>query len=205
MCACIATVIVSHCVLLDKNDDKYYFSTTQGDWWVYTYTDKENKKSEEVDSTEVVLEVEDKMGEKDTKIVTVGTWRYVYPGSKPVPSTKYEVSKDRLAWTENLLGRKLESPAHEIRVSEKVDYTWNVHDRDTQGLISKRTAKRIERIKVPAGEFDAIRIEERDQRSANPRTICWYTKSLGMVKRVDYAGDTELGRIVMKEFHHASK
>jgi hypothetical protein len=44
------------------------------------------------------------------------------------------------------------------------------------------TAKGPEKIKIPAGEFEAIRVEYTDERSQVPTQIRWYAQDIGLVQ-----------------------
>lgn len=50
-----------------------------------------------------------------------------------------------------------------------------------------------ERVTVPAGEFEAVRVERRDAGGAVTAT-CWFAAGVGLVKRVSPAGTQELTR-----------
>lgn len=163
----------------------YYFPTKVGAKWVRLWSDGKGKEAEVV---EVVTAVEE--GRDGAKRVTVG---FIGRDGKPSPAREFEVSSRGLFWTKNLaFGRSPEKPLCELELPHKAGQEWSDDETD---LNTKQSAHGPEKLKVPAGEFECIRVEYRDSRSPDPTQICWYAPGVGLVKLT--SGDT---RIVLKSF-----
>jgi hypothetical protein len=150
-----------------------YFPTKVGAKWVYEWRyGKENESSEVV---EIVTAVES--GKGGAKVVTVGR---VPAKGKAYPTRKFEVSDRGLFQTENLIGRSLRRPCCSLKLPHTPGQTWDVFS--DSGVNIRHTAHGPERVKVPAGEFECIRIEYRDERSPDPNQTRWYAPGVGEVK-----------------------
>jgi len=160
-----------------------HYPTKVGDKWTYLLTDKTGKEKE-WEIVEMVTAVEDKKG---VKVVTVG--RFEEDG-KVYPNRTREVS-DRGVWqTEQLGFGALDSPWVHLKLPHKPGQMWDFQK-------TSMTAHGPERVKVPAGEYDAIRVEIRnkDEPKSDPIQTAWFAPRVGIVKLTK--GDL---LIVMKTF-----
>jgi hypothetical protein len=164
-----------------------YFPTRVGAQWVYLWdTKRKEDKDKDPAVVEVVTAVEDKEG---AKVVTVGR---VHTDGKVCPTQKWAVSDRGLFQTANLIGQPVRAPVCFLKLPHKRDQTWTL---DAPGDNKPTmTASGPERVKVPAGEYDAIRVEQRDQHP-DPQTTRWYAPGVGLVKVT--SGDL---LIVLKSF-----
>ena len=159
-----------------------YFPITVGAKWVRTWSSASGKEKDR-EVVEAVAEVID--GKDGTKIVTV-----VRVGEQWTrPMKVFEISNAGLFWTKNHAGNSAGLPWCELKLPHTPGQTWGA------GLDSKLTAHGPEKIKVPAGEFECIRVEYRDSRGPDPVQTRWYAKGIGEVKVT--SGDLV---IVLKSF-----
>ena len=163
----------------------YYFPTKVGAKWVRLWSDGKGKDAEAV---YVVTAVEE--GKDGAKRVTVSA---VGRNGKPSPFQEFEVSSKGLFYTRWFgFGRPVLEPQCELKLPHKAGQEWGD---DESSLKEKQSAHGPEKVKVPAGEFDCIRVEYRDSRSPDPTQTRWYAPGVGLVKLT--SGNT---LIVLKSF-----
>lgn len=148
-----------------------YFPTRVGAKWVYLWT-SDKEKDEEV--VEVVAAIE--QGKDGAKVITVAR---VGRDGNAHPVQRFEVSSRGLLWTENLFGQGLHGPGCQLKLPHKPGQKWS---NGWTGLKTTLTAHGPEKVKVPAGEFECIRVEYRDERSPDPIQTRWYAVGIGEVK-----------------------
>jgi hypothetical protein len=139
---------------------------------VYTEKDK--------DVTLRVTEVEEKDG---TKVVTV---RRVGP-NELTPDKKVEVSEKGLFLLE-WEGGELDPPKCLLKLPVRAGDKWGVgHPRDP--IIGTRTTGPTESVKVPAGKFEAVRVESACKFAGREqRNTFWFSPGIGIVRH-DFAGE----------------
>ena len=71
-----------------------------------------------------------------------------------------------------------------MKLPHKDDQTWPscVDEEKKDNPFLTLTAKGRERIEVPAGEFETIRVDYREERSKDPSQTRWYAPDIGLVK-----------------------
>jgi hypothetical protein len=147
---------------------KPFYATAVGAKWVYQQGDEE--------WTEVVTAVERKDG---VLVVSVGR---VEPGGKVTPDHKEVVSDLGLTRVE-ALGVKLDHPLCPLKVPGPRCAEWVVDRGELAPLTC--TARGSERVRVPAGEFDAVRVDG-EFRLGEGRVWAgtrWYARGVGLVKK----------------------
>jgi hypothetical protein len=149
-----------------------YFPVQKGARWVYVWSGG-SRKTEEV--VEVVTAVED--GKDGAKLITVAR---VGRDEKPFPFQIYEVSNRGLFWKKNLVGASFDPPTCALKLPHKSGQTWRLSDPNS--LNTRLTALGPEKVEVPAGEFECIRVEQRDDRSPDPTQTRWYAPGIGQVQ-----------------------
>ena len=150
-----------------------YFPTTVGTKWVYEFNRADGEKKWP-DETEVLFAVEE--GKDGAKVATI---HRTLP-DRTYPFQKWEVSEQGLCCIEKLVGPPLRSPLCFLKLPQREGQSWDLGDlRDV-----KLTAYGPERVKVPAGEFNAIRVEHwsTQYEGVRPNQICWYAVDVGLVK-----------------------
>jgi hypothetical protein len=153
----------------------YYFPVTVGAKWVHIWK-SESGKEKDREEVEIVTNVKD--GKDGAKFVTVG---YVADDGLSHPRQVFEVSDRGLIWIEKF-GPQSGAPFKplcELKLPHKPGQSWSDDD---YGINAKLMAQGPEKIKVPAGEFDCIRVEYRDDRDPEPTQTRWYAPGVGMVK-----------------------
>jgi hypothetical protein len=151
----------------------YYFPVTVGAKWVYIWK-SESGKEKDREVVEIVTDVKD--GKDGAKFVRIGR---IVDDEWTFPTEVFEVSDQGLFKTENLIGRQLRHPLCDLKLPHKKGQSWS---NGKSNLNDKLTAQGPEKIKVPAGEFDCIRVEYRDDRDPEPTQTRWYAPGVGMVK-----------------------
>lgn len=166
-----------------KPEPEPYFATTVGTTWEY-----QGGKDVLVD---VVTEVEKRGG---TLQVTVG--RAV--DGKVANHRVYEVSRDSLHWVEASTG-PLDPPLLLLRLPAKAGDKWDV-DSKKNGVkfTGSVTVMGNEKLVVPAGTFETVRVEFAFVEGTDPemKTTYWYAQNVGIVKRSTKGG----GEVVLKKF-----
>jgi hypothetical protein len=155
----------------------YYFPVEKGARWVYLWKVEGRKDEERV---EVVTDVGP--GQDGAKVVTVS---WVAPNGQTWPSEKFEVSGRGLLWTKNLVGGSgYPTPPHfQLKLPHRDGQTWAINPNDTGGTRLK--ARGPERVTVPAGVYDSIRVEYLGNHPT-PTQTRWYARGVGMVKLVSF-------------------
>jgi hypothetical protein len=148
----------------------YYHPVTVGTKWVTTYSWGINGVR---DDTSVVTAAKD--GKDGAKIVTIG----FHIDGKTYPEREVEVSDRGLLWTKHLGPHTgpPHVPSWELKLPHKEGQRWVGASPNTNA-----TAHGPEKVKVPAGEFDCIRVEERHEGIQEPFRTRWYSPGVGMVK-----------------------
>ena len=148
---------------LMKNRPAYYFPTTVGAKWEY-----------ESGTVVVVSKVEEGKG---AKVVTV-----TYDGQKGAPFEVVEVSAAGLVRTVSG-GGKLDPPLVMLKGPVKVGDSWAM---STAGLEGAKTIGAVETIKVPAGTFEAVRVDS-DYTFVGRRRLnsAWYAPGVGLLKMTE--------------------
>lgn len=173
-----------------KTEQSSYFPERVGDKLVYVYTNEPNKlknmKEADVEEVDVVTSVKEKNG---IKTVTIG--RLGHDG-KIYPHRKQEVSEAGIQQREDFVGGLLAAPRIYLKLPHKEGQTW-----DIDGFKETLTAYGPEEVKVPAGTYQAIRVEHRKQGDPKSEVIrtYWYAQQVGIVKVKD--GDT---LVLLKSF-----
>lgn len=156
--------------LADVKDSQTYFPTKVGTKWVYSYDGK--------DETEEITAVEKK---DESLIVTV---RRV-DGFGKKSDSQLKVSKEGLF---RLTGGPAVThpPMWLLKLPHKEGAKWKTFTGAFGMLESEVTAHGPEKVDVPAGKFEAIRIETQYPDKAGDDWIvgrCWYSRGVGLVKR----------------------
>lgn len=144
----------------------YYFPTRVGTKWVYDKTGGEG-------FGKVVTESE----EKDGRFLVT-----VKGDVKENPwASQYAVSKDGVFKVAHKLNNddpfeKYDPPSCLLKLPHKDGNTWET---ETDKLFRRKSvAKKVETVKVPAGTFEAIRVE-------GGGVTTWYAPEVGLVKQYD--------------------
>lgn len=159
-----------------KVEGKVYYPTTRGSKWVYD--------CEGEDRIEVISDVEEK---GEAVLVTLG-WE-IRPG-KVETVARLLVSTKGVFRVESL-GGKIAPPQPLLQLPYKKDAMWNWTSAESKDTTWSYHAQGLERVKVPAGTFDTIRIDTEwtvnggdSQQSSD-----WFAPNVGIVKR-KYGGKT---------------
>ncbi|MBN9119797.1 MAG: hypothetical protein J0I06_11670 [Planctomycetes bacterium] len=149
----------------------YYFPTTPGATWEY-----------EDGSILVVSRVEDRKG---TKVVTV---ERAVRGGRRVSFEVVEVSAAGVFRTETI-GEKLATPYPLLKAPFRAGDSWKYEVIGTEKIgASKgtRTVAGVEEVKVPAGTFEAVRVDADYVFGNGPgaarKASAWYAPNVGLVK-----------------------
>lgn len=169
----------------------HYFPTTVGDKWDYAYLNAADK-DKDVGVARTVLAVQEKQG-----VITVQIGHFYKSVGKFHEEYDLEVSANGILQTRSgvVLGlerKKYDPPRIDLKLPHKDGQSWDVDD-----LKETCTAFGPEEVKVPAGTFQAIRVEHRKkgEPKSDPLRTYWYAPRVGIVKVV--AGDIVIG---MKSF-----
>ncbi len=130
---------------------------------------------------EVITSVEER---GDEKFVTVGLV-LEQAKEKPIQTSRYTVS-ERGLWRCEALRSNVKG-YWVLKLPHKQDLTWE----ETQDkwpafhkypVKSKYISKGPERVKVPVGEYEAIKVEWRSERGDELYSTSWYAPEVGLVK-----------------------
>jgi hypothetical protein len=131
------------------------------------------------------------------KIVSVGQ----RVGGAVTPFETMAVSPRGLTRLE-IMGRPLDPTLVLLKLPHRPDRQWGAAA-SYPGISSKGmiTARGPEKIKVPAGQFNAIRLEDEYSINGGPlrKVTTWYAPGVGMVMKVSTAGGRE-SLTVLKSF-----
>jgi hypothetical protein len=163
-----------------KTKDSVYFPTKEGDTRVY-----EIRVGEKVEGgyTDVVTKVEKK---DDAVHVTITRER---AGTTPFVTT-ISVTNEGL-FRVAIDGEKLEKPIPLLKMPAKVGTKWEL-DGGTKYAVTKE-----EEVEVPAGKFQAIRVESG---AGTSKTTLWFAPGVGLIKMASEGSDRVQ---VLKEFKAA--
>lgn len=184
----LTVVLIAGCapVPKDRPNLAYYFPTQVGDSWVY-----------DVDGHEVgytVRKVEEKDGGEVVTVSMVG----IGGAFTPDTTNTFLVSPNGL-FTLTTGYSQFDPPLCGLKLPHVDGAKWEETDPRPalDWLKYKRSSHGPEKVTVPAGTFQAIRVEvESAQREGPPlRVTIWYAPGVGEIKRVQ-AGSTT----VMKSF-----
>ena len=155
----------------------YYFPTQVGTKWVY------DAKHEADVCGKIVTASEEKDGRF---LVTVKATNVDFVDDETVSIAQYSVSKDGVFvvadFLENKENEKRYDPPHcLLKLPHKDGNSWE------NKLYNKTVyvAKKVETVKVPAGTFEAIRVE------VDADLVTWYAPGVGIVKYQHNAIDQE--------------
>lgn len=133
--------------------------------------------------TEVVTAVEKK---DDHTLVTV-EW---VEGTRMRPGRKVAVSPAGMVMLE-AAGRKIEHPLWLLKQPHRDRSEWGIRLVEHPQEKGTKTARGPERVEVPAGTFDAVRVECRYVLYGKDQQVTeWYAPNVGRVKFVDAGGAT---------------
>jgi len=155
----------------DSTPPPLYFPTIKGSKWVY--------QTEENERVEVILDVKEKSGEK---LVTVG---YQVRDKQPSPAHTVAVSGKGLCLV-NTTVATLDEPFWLLKLPQPQNTKWDAV-LAVSGIgreVGKMTATGPERVEVPAGTFQAIRVDLDINLGKRLRKTCWYAPGVGKVKEV---------------------
>jgi hypothetical protein len=150
-----------------------YFPTKVGTKWVY------QTEGEKHESVEVVMEIEDKEGEK---LVKIGHER----DGKAVYDCTIAVSEKGLSLVETGIS-PLGEPCWLLKLPHKSNNKWDVVLSPVvfSTLKGKAVANGPEKIEVPAGKFEAIRVKiDLAYDDGREMITTWYAPGIGKVKEV---------------------
>ncbi len=150
--------------LMKNQGPVYYYPTTVGAKWVY-----------DGDHELVVSKVEDRKG---AKVVTVEQETAKGRNVNEV----MEVSEAGLARL-SCGGAPFDAPLDMLRAPCRVGTTWKVN---TAGIEGTDTIAAVETIKVPAGTFEAVRVDAQYTFVNQQRTYsAWYAPGVGLLKMTE--------------------
>lgn len=112
------------------------------------------------------------------------------------------VSADGLALVEGPVGKRVDPPRVLLKLPAKAGDKWVNRLRDGKLTISC-TVRGMEKIKVPAGEFEALRVDEEYDKGQGVflRASSWYASGVGAVK---HANDGTEG-LLLKSFERGKE
>jgi hypothetical protein len=155
-----------------RTEPEPYFPTTVGARWVY----------ERAGGREEIAEVSE-VEKVDGELVVS---RKGVDGSA-TPYTKMVVTPKGLRQDQFNSGP---NTVWVLRTDVKAGASWDTPE-------GKRTVFGPEAIEVPAGKFNALRVE---WVQAGSRMVSWYAPGVGEVKRIEKVGDEEVAFRVLKSF-----
>jgi hypothetical protein len=176
--ACAPALLPAAPVPLDAGKPVYYFPTQVGTKWVYD-------AKREVDAHgEVVTASEEKDGRL---LVSVKTTDLNFADHDSTTITQYAVSKDGVFEVAYFLEdkervQKYDPPYCWLKLPHKDGNSWKDEPHSKHVFV----AKKVETVKVPAGTFEAIRVE------VDTGAVSWYAPGVGIVKHQYNAIDKEL-------------
>jgi len=173
----------------ERSGETHYFPTVVGSMWVY-----------ECDGHEDTLVVTAAEAKGDATIVSTGRRL----GERIKPDATVAVSADGLAWV-STGAEAYDPPIRRLRLPLRPGEAWEVESTGPDiHLKGKATAHRPEKVKVPAGEFTAIRVdlEYTFNGKVNCREQRWYAAGIGEVKSIVELGPGRSAETVLKAFKY---
>jgi hypothetical protein len=180
----VAAPVPTH---LFPKDPPLYHPIRKGTRWVYLEGGDEHRY--------VVTEVQ-KSKSGDATLVSIAE----VTDKKQTPYRKMEVSRNGLLWVETG-GSAFDKPLRMLRCPVHTNDTWSFETSGPGGIVrSEGTMKvvGIEQVKVPAGTFSAVRVEEEFTLGGGDykhHSTYWYAPEVGLVKE-EYGNSTA----VLKSF-----
>lgn len=174
-------------------DTPLYFPTRTGSKWVYIYPGP-SELTEAVTEAKDVSEVD---GPADKKTAISVTWDYGEKDGARL-SERVVVSSRGLFVMENGIHR-FKPPVQWVKANAKAGESWNVDslaiwkNPDVVGAYQIKgtiTFVGTEKVKVPAGEFTALRMEAKG--ALGWKETRWYVAGVGIVKWINNARTIEL-------------
>lgn len=161
-------------VAKDKPAETLYFPTTVGTKWVY-------EKSDKSEAVEVITATKQK---DEATLVSVGWERR----GEVQPMLEVEVSEKGLAVRKTLVA-DLSEPLWLLRLPHTAGNKWGpVMAGEPWGrVVGKASSSGPERVEVPAGVYQAIRVDTEmphiDGREGVTKSTTWYAPGVGVVKQ----------------------
>jgi hypothetical protein len=154
--------------LMKNQGPVYYYPTALGAKWVYNEPDG--------DHVLVVSKVEDRKG---TKVVTVEHEN----GKQRVVDQVMEVSEAGLTRL-SCGGEPFDVPLVMLEAPFRIGTTW---ENKTSGAQGTSTIVGVETIKVPAGTFEAVRVDMEQNRAGRLQGTlqAWYAPGVGLLKMTE--------------------
>jgi hypothetical protein len=162
----------------DANRPRLYFPVQKGASRVYLISEG-NRFNEVVD--DVVTAIEDSRAGAKVVTVEIGDPFERLTWSDPQGTLTWEVSDRGLFWVKKNSTPLLTQRICVLKLPHKPGQSWIV---EVFGHKRTMTAHGPEKVKVPAGEFDAIRVEQRDELAPDQNLTHWYAPGVGLVKEV---------------------
>jgi hypothetical protein len=170
----------------DEPNRSLYFPILRGAKWV-----REDAAGKE--HTVVVTAVKQKPNER-AWVVTAG---WTDEKGRITDSDTWEVSEQGLFYLNECVGQKPVPRCH-LKLPGLAGEKWDPYpEGERQGRVRCVTLK-SQRIKVPAGEFDAVGVETYHGKELV--TTCWYAAGVGLVKSELGGGDDKETWLVLKSF-----
>ncbi len=146
---------------LMKERPAYYYPTTVGARWDYDQRKLVVNKVEDADGVKVVTVVSENGGAVDDVM---------------------EVSETGLRRL-GFAGPRFDVPLPLLQGPIRVGTTWEIKTKGAEGTGSIAA---LESIEVPAGKFEAVRVEIAQAFGGRPRTLkAWYARGVGLLKMTD--------------------
>ncbi|MBN9520683.1 hypothetical protein J0H58_19555 [bacterium] len=160
----------------------YYYPVQKGARWVYLWKVQGRKDEERIDTVTAV-----ESGTSGAKLVTASM---VAADGRTYPTEKVEVSDKGVFNVANLSGLGgYFSPWCQLKLPRHTGQSWKMHQWDDTMLVDRG----VERIQVPAGEFDAVRVDQMLQKYPTaPAQTRWYARGVGKVKHTCAGMDISL-------------
>jgi hypothetical protein len=174
-----------------------YFPTTVGTEWVYGSADS---KEDEFADTLSITEAEESDG------ATVVTVARSFNG-RPQSTETIRVSSEGLFLLANSHG-KHDPPACMLKLPHKAGDRWQSYSlpvKPERGFVD--VAVKEEQVKVPAGTFNAIRVDTESHRRGETKRLYthWYAPDVGVVKYECGEAFGGQGQTVLKSFNPGKK
>jgi hypothetical protein len=169
----IATLGAAFCAAPTKEDKnaETYYPSKKGAKWVYEWRYRSSPPDEQI---EILASVD---ARRDGTVMTVNS----IDDRGEEFMEKILVSRSGLYKLQSLQ-TKLDPPLCILKLPFKSDSEWEDETGNSKG---KCVERKIERVKVPAGSYDAIRVEWEGTIDGNALSSkSWYAPKVGLVKEV---------------------